>query len=365
MSKPYRVLHITDALSAAGRERVVVNLLNHLPRVQCKVFLCTTRGDGPLEVELAQDIIKLKLRRRYLLDLKAIKHLVDFIREHDIQILHAHGPSLFIAMLASFFSPFPALLWHIHKGHLAFAKHTAWLYRLVARRIRGTITVNQNLAVWAHHKLHLPSNRVWYVPNFAWHNNGIRKATPLPGDAGFRIVCVANLRPPKDHMTQLHAMALVTQQITRAHLILVGSSIDIDYRNEMKKLIDNYGLEKNVSFLGQRNDVFNILDECDIGVLSSTSEGFPMTLIEYSMAKLPVVATQVGQCAELLDHGRAGILIPPGSPHQLAKEILSLLQTPEKKEFLGKQLNLFVQKEFNQERILGKICHAYEVVLND
>src|SRR5690606_29437992 len=84
--------------------------------------------------------------------------------------------------------------------------------------------------------------------------------------------------------------------------------------------------------------------------------GFPMTLLEYGMAGLPTVATQVGQCSEVLDGGRAGILISPESPTQLANAILELLQAPDRRKLLGKQLNLHVQEKFNQDRIVEKFA---------
>ena len=89
-----------------------------------------------------------------------------------------------------------------------------------------------------------------------------------------------------------------------------------------------------------------------------------MTLLEYGMAGLPTVATQVGQCSEVLDGGRAGILISPESPTQLANAILELLQAPDRRKLLGKQLNLHVQEKFNQDRIVEKICLCYESILH-
>ena len=108
----------------------------------------------------------------------------------------------------------------------------------------------------------------------------------------------------------------------------------------------------------------NILESCDIGVLNSTSEGFPMTLLEYGVAGLPTVATHVGQCPEVLDFGRAGILVPPGSPAQLAEAMVELLQSPDRREYFGKQLHHHVHEKFSQQHILEKFCLCYESILD-
>ncbi len=359
-------MHITDTLEAGGQERVVVNLVNHLPRERCQAFLCITRKkNGSLAEKVAQDVTSLLLNRRHRFDVKPFRHLVAFIRKHNIQILHAHGSSLFVALVASLFAPFPAVILHLHTGRLTSEKGKTRLYRLVASRINGIIAVNQDLAEWACQKLHLASKNVWYVPNFIWRENEKNKnlKTTLPGLDGCRIVCLANLRPLKDHITLLHSMAMVVQQIPKAHLILVGSVNDKHYFNGLQKLVFNSRLENSVSFLGHRDDVLNILGSCDIGVLSSTSEGFPMTLLEYGMAGLPTVATQVGQCPEVLDYGRAGILVEPGSSTQLAEALVKLLQSSDCRESLGKQLNHHVQERFNQYHILKRICQFYEMIL--
>lgn len=363
MQNPCGVLHLTDTLVAGGKERVVVNLVNHLPRKFYQPFLCTTRYDGPLSKELASDVTTLHLGRRHLLDIKALKLLVVFIRQHNIRILHAHGPSVFVATLAGFFPPFPAVVWHIHDGGMASSGPPSLAYRLMAKRAKGIITVNRALAEWVCQSLHMTSDRVNYIPNFIGTYKDIESKTTLPGEEGCRIVCLANLLPVKDHVTLLRAMSHVIQENTKAHLVLVGSTDDIDCLRALEKEISICGLTQHISILGYRKDVMRILRTCDIGVLSSKAEGFPMALLEYGMAGLPTVATLVGQCSEVLDYGRAGMLVPPGAPAPLAQALMELLQSPERRQCLGKQLNLHVQETYNQQRILEKFCQFYGLIL--
>lgn len=365
MYEPLAVLHITDTMQAGGLERVALNLVNLLPQDRYRALLCTTRQDGPLLDGLAPHVMRLSLRRRHRFDVQAIKKLVNFIREQNIQILHAHGPSLFIAVVAALFAPFPAVIWHVHSGRLATGGRSTWPYMLVARRIKGVFAVNQDLADWACQKLHLASSKVWYVPNFLSedHEGRLKKCINLPGRDGGRIVCLANLRPLKDHPTLLHAMGLVIRQASHAHLLLVGSTSNTVYLESLQKLISTYQLDKHVSLLGHREDVMSILKACDIAVLNSNSEGFPMTLLEYGMAGLPTIATRVGQCPEVLDEGRAGILVQPGSPMQLAEVLVELLESPDRREYFGKQLKLHVHEKFNQHRVLEKFCFCYESIL--
>lgn len=362
-SDPYPgVMHLTDTLDGGGAERMAVNLVNHLPRSQYRVFLCTTRRDGVLGDAVRQDVERLRLERRGRFDLKAIRTLARFNEEHDIRLLHAHNTSLFIALAASFFPPFPAVIWHHHTGRFALEDRAARVYRLVAWRIKGFITVNQALANWTQRRLGVPADRVRYIPNFV--SEAKTDETPqLPGSPGARIVCVANLHPDKDHPTLLRAMAQVVKRFPQAHLLLVGEARESAFLQMLKADIEKLGLDNNVTLLGQRNDVAGILGGCDIGVLSSVSEGLPMALIEYGFAGLPVVATEVGQCPDVLDHGKAGMMVSPGNPEKLAEALVSLLESSELRRELGEKFSCRVREAYSPDAVITQVCQFYRDTL--
>lgn len=367
MSKPTPVLHIIDTLESGGLERMAVNLVNHLPKDRFQSFLCITLRDGPLLEHLAPHVIRLQLSGHTVrFGMMRLKALVKFIREYNIKILHAHGPLLFEAILGSLFPPFPIVLWHVHSGRFLSDDHAPWPHRLLRSRIKGVIAVNQALADWSSSKLGVCPAKVSYIPNFVVTEDQVNtiKKTTLPGSNGMRIACLANLRPEKDHITLLHAFALVIQQIGNSHLFLIGSTTDDSYLEIIQKTISKYQLEKYVSLLGHRSDVMRLLGSCDVGVLSSISEGFPMALLEYGMVGLSTVATQVGQCPEVLNYGEAGILVPPRSPSKLAEALLELLRSPNRRGCLGKRLTLHVKEKFTSKVIIEKFCLFYERMLN-
>jgi glycosyltransferase involved in cell wall biosynthesis len=159
-------------------------------------------------------------------------------------------------------------------------------------------------------------------------------------------------------------MALTIQQMPNAHLLLVGEFGDAAYFKTLKEKLTQQKLERNVSLLGSRRDVSSILEGCDIGVLSSASEGLPLALIEYGEAGLAAVATLVGQCAEVLDDGNAGLLVPPAAPDKLAEALLTLLRSPELREELGKQFRRRVQERYSADNSIRQICQVYETVLS-
>jgi len=357
------VLHLIDSLQAGGAERVAVNLVNNLPRNQFKPYLCVTRQCGPLESLLAEDVELLKLNRRSRWDVGAVLRLIAYIQKNDIQILHAHSSSLFIAKVASTFTKC-RLIWHDHLGGGTQGRNE-FIYRIFIQNINAIFSVTHQLAEWAHAKLGTQENRIFVLSNFIVPPTSAPKPILLPGSIGYRVVCVANLRPPKDQLNLLYAFQLVVNQQESAHLLLVGEPIDQNYSRLIMAEIKNLNLQDHVSWLGGRDDVPQLLASCDIAVLNSISEGFPLTLLEYGWAGLPVVATQVGECAAILDEGSAGLLVPPGDPQAMASKIVLLLSDLQMRQEYGTALKMRVQAEYSVETIIQKISNVYQSILQD
>ncbi|MFN0109772.1 MAG: glycosyltransferase [Blastocatellia bacterium] len=357
------VMHITDTLDAGGAERMAINLVNHLPNNRYRVYLCTTRRDGALTNSVADGIQRLSLERRGRFDWKTILRLRAFIADNDIRLLHAHNTSLFVALAATLTPPRPALIWHNHTGRFALEDRFALIYRLVASRISRFITVNQDLAEWTKRRLRVPAERVRYIPNFVSESE-VSQAIELPGQAGKRIICVANIHPDKDHPTLFRAMKLVIKEIPDAHLLLAGAARNAEYLQTVNSQISELGLSGNVSLLGQQNDIPSLLSACDIGALSSVSEGLPMALLEYGMAGLPAVATQVGQCAEVLDFGDAGFVVPPAAPDRLAEALIALLNSTELRQKFGETLHQRIRQRYSADAVITEICRMYDEVLH-
>ncbi len=356
------VMHVIDSLQRGGAERVAVNLANQLHRYGYYGYLCYTRSGGPLAELIEPEVVRVSLARRNRFDPAAVLRLARVIKNNNVGIVHAHSSSLLIARIALALVPGPQLIWHDHYGG-GDSSRPVLPYKLALKGIAGVIAVNPSLAEWAVKTLSFPRERVWYVPNFAVASSPASVFQPhLPGGPGMRIVCVANYRPQKDHLTLLQALNRVVKELPGAHLLLAGSPVDPDCVDNIHGFIRANNLGDNVTILGPVADVPSLLRVCDIGVLSSRSEGLPLALLEYGSAGLACVSTAVGQCPEVLVEGTAGILVEPGSPGELADGLLLLLRSPKLRRRLGEKLRLHVEARFGAERILRKIFRIYDQV---
>jgi len=136
---------------------------------------------------------------------------------------------------------------------------------------------------------------------------------------------VANLRPVKGIDVFLQAATLVKRKLPNTRFFIVG---DGPVKSELVSIANSLGLSSNVFFLGQRMDVADILAALDVGVLSSHSESFSNSIIEYHAAGLPVVCTDVGGAKEAVVNGATGFLVPAGDAPSLADRIIRILHTP-------------------------------------
>jgi glycosyltransferase involved in cell wall biosynthesis len=353
-------MQLTDTLDAGGAERVAVNLANRLPRDRFESFLCTTRRDGPLERLLRSDVGRARLHRRSRFDVSALASLARFNRQHGIEVLHAHATAIFVASAVARLAPYPSVVWHDHYGNADVEGRSAWLYRAGTRGAQFVIAVNESLARWAHQALGFPEHRVRYIPNFADGGPGALPVPKLPGTPGTRVVCVANFRPQKDLLTLIAAFAQVRGAIPSAHLLLVGSRVDAEYATRIEAAAAALG--PSVTILGERDDVSAVLKGCDVGVLSSASEGLPLALLEYGQAGLAVAATAVGQVAEVLDRGNAGLLVPVRDAGRMADALMELLSSEARRTTLGAALADRVRRQYSATASVSGICEIYSDV---
>ena len=141
-----------------------------------------------------------------------------------------------------------------------------------------------------------------------------------------RLAMVARLELHKDQPTLIQAMARLRDQGLAAELWLIGEG---SQRHQLEALIAEVQLADRVQLLGSRRDIPELLAQLDLFVFSARpDEGFGIALAEAMAAGLPIVATDVGACREVLDGGRCGLLVAPGSPEALAAGIRAVLADP-------------------------------------
>ena len=185
----------------------------------------------------------------------------------------------------------------------------------------------------------------------------MKPSISLKGKEGFRIVCLANIREQKDHLNLLKAFKIVLEKHSSLSLHLLGQINHDSYYETLLAFIEENKLEK-VFFYDSQNGVLDLLKSCNIGVLSSKSEGLPVALLEYGLANLPVVCTDVGQCKEVIDDH--GLIISPGNPESLALALLKYIENQKKREEDALAYSIHIRNKYSFQAVESKILSLYK-----
>ncbi|MBF0493999.1 MAG: GT4 family glycosyltransferase PelF [Candidatus Omnitrophica bacterium] len=163
-----------------------------------------------------------------------------------------------------------------------------------------------------------------------------QKLSRIPRGKNFRIGFMGRVVPIKDVKTLLMAMRMVKEELKDIEVYIMGpTDEDQEYFRECQLLVETQSLKDVVRFTGKVN-VKEYYPKLDILVLTSISEGQPIVILEAHAMGIPVVATNVGSCSELLYGssrddkllGPSGIVTPVSNPEATAQGIVKILKDP-------------------------------------
>lgn len=333
MNEKPLIVHVLYRLDTGGMERIVVSLI-HATRDRYRHAVIALTGFGDLRAEIddvATVCVSLEKKPgkdwpcygRLWRALRALKP--DLVQTYNIGTLDL-APIVKLAGVRR--------LVHAEHGRDAAdpqgeSRKYLRLRRWMAPLIDRYVAVAPDLQRWLVERAGIPRAKVAYIANgidAAAFDLSRAQSAPrrLLGDfappGSVLIGHVARLDKVKDQAGLLSAFRLLREACgpTEVRLILAGEG---PQRDELERRIAELGLSGTVRLLGSREDVAELLAECDVFALSSIAEGMPVTLLEAMAASLPVVATDVGGVALVVEAGVTGTLVPAGDPHAMAEAL--------------------------------------------
>lgn len=357
-----RVLQLIDTLQAGGAERVAVNLANALVGEIDKSFICATRKQGGLKKSIDTSVGYFFLNKKTAFDIKAILRLRKFIKTNNINVIHAHSSSFFMATCVKLLNKDMRLVWHDHYGNRPkeASAFSVFVLKLSSYYFNHIFCVSDNLVLWS--KNTLKHKNVTYLPNYAVLDD-VKPQTILKGNTGKRIICLANLRIQKDHHNLLRAFKYLNKSHPDWTLHLVGKDFKDAYSTSIFKYIQKENLQHNVFVYDTCLDTYAILKQCDIAVLSSSSEGLPIALLEYGLASLPVVVTDVGECKHVVLNGDIAVLVAPKNSKILHKGIVKYIDDSNYKNNNAKAFNKHISTHYSAGHTVAVIKKTYLEIL--
>ncbi len=199
------------------------------------------------------------------------------------------------------------------------------------------------------------------------HYDRFRDIGPKPANGYVDMGAILRIAPIKDVKTMIYAFAAAKERVPNARLFIAGPEDDREYAGECYELVKRLGI-KDISFLGTANVVEKMVD-FDFTVLSSISEGMPLSVLESFAAGRPAITTDVGNCKELINKvadddnfGSAGICVPPMDIPALANAMVNMCSQPEKRYAMSVSGKNRVAKYFLHEDMIKKYLDVYDEV---
>jgi glycosyltransferase involved in cell wall biosynthesis len=344
-----RILLLITLAETGGAQTYVAGLLPAL--VGRFDVLVGAHGEGPLrDAALAAGARFIPLRhvRRDLHvthDVLGVLELAVLMRRERPDIVHANSSKAgLLGRLAAALARVPIRVFTVHGW--AFKAYSGaasalyrWADRLMAPLTTVTICVSERERSAGVAARTCRAERTVVIPTAV----DAAAAQPSRRDgAAPRIVAVGRLAPPKDPVTLVRALAAVRGSPFSAQIVGDGPE-----RAAVESEIRAAGLEAAVEVTGERRDVPRLLAEADVFVLSSRSEGAPISILEAMAAGLPVVASTVGGVPEIVEDGKTGLLVPPGEAAALAAALELLLADATLRDRLGAAGRTRVRERFD------------------
>lgn len=392
-----RVLFLDHSSALGGGEIALLNLLRHLNReiVDPVVIL---GAEGPLMEKISRfaetHILTLSSRvsnaRKDSLGLSSlfriremgsllayVWHLARFIKQHQIDVVHANSlKSDIIGGLAGRLSSRP-VIWHvrdrIEDDYLPGS--VVRIFRALCRVIPRYVIAN---SLATHRTLRLGTVQPNHSALLNEQRNGrsivVHDGTDLVGSLDKRkenqdfprIGLIGRISPWKGQHIFLQAAARAREHFPRAKFLIIGSALfgEEKYEKEIRQLSASLGLEGVVQFTGFCADVKEAITELDLVVHASTiGEPFGQVIIEGMAAGKPVIATNGGGVPEIVENGNTGFLVPMGDAVSMAEAICLVLADPVLARTMGDRGHKRVMDHFTLDKTARKIESVYQAIV--
>lgn len=375
-SESIRVCHVAMGDLWAGAEVHLATLVGDLiTRTNVEVSVVIF-NDGKLAHELSKRGVpviifpEIKWSARVIL-----RELVALCRRHQFHVLHTHKyKDNILGTLAAWRAGIPVVVRTVHGASEPFRGMQAG--RIAAYEVLDRIALSKGADRIVAVSSNLAGNlrKAYGDKKVVQIHNGIdlQRTTLRPAgetkallgipEDHYVIGTVGRIMPVKGHKYLLRCAQLLLRNRRDIQVVIVG---DGPLQYELAQLASELGVERNVHFLGHRDDIDDLIRVMDIFVLPSLHEGIPMVVLEAMALARPIVASKVGGIPEVVHDGMQGLLVAPADPNALAQACMKLLEDRDLANRFGEAARIRVQQEFSAEAMGARTYQLYRELVDN
>lgn len=370
-----KILHVIPTLKGGGAERFAAQLICSQRKAGLDAVACVLYDDA-CDPVWCKDIpqiynLRYKAARGHLSILSSrmlVTKMEQVFNEVSPSIVHSHlWPACKLASRAIASSQ-AQHIYHIHDlpswlyGKSLKASCHRFLVKGMIKRAKAHLIACSYDAGRQSARAFKDDSRIHVINNgvdvecFRPANNNIEKDKDV--DA-VTIIMVAAFRPGKGHSMLVDSVNEMGALKTKVRVLLAGDN-DSDVGFEIKNRIKQYELVKQFKLLGQIEDMTCILQDADILVLPSESEGLPLSILEGMACGLPVVATNVGGIPEVVSEGETGYMVAPNDIKGFAKRLSQLVESFEMRKRMGDKAREVILQKYSFDNTAESITELYK-----
>jgi glycosyltransferase involved in cell wall biosynthesis len=298
-------------------------------------------------------------------DAAAIHDLTSYLRREEIDLVHAHMyRAEVVGTRAAVAAHTPVIMATVHSSRVrppGDVEELAALTPMIDRLIVPSASIETKVR-----REGRGAARFAVIPNGVDLSRFAIPAPPCTLRDDFKIPCdaflagvVARLEPEKGHRYLIDAWPLVVEQAPEAWLAVVGEgSLAEPLREQTAALPER--ARRQIVFTGRRDDIAAVTADLSVAVLPSLREAQGISILEAMARRRPVVASAVGGIPEVITSGVDGLLVPPADPAALARAIVELAQSPERREALGEAGYATVAERFSIDAQVRNVEAVYD-----
>ena len=252
----------------------------------------------------------LGLINRLVTNLKAIKFLSKYIKDHSIDLVYTNTSTILCGGIAAKKNGIPSLF-HIHEIPTGNKLYEFFSGKIINWYSSKVLTVSNS--VKKHWLKYIDDKKIERIYNGIIFSKTDSLIKLERNQEDFVITSVARVIPYKGHKYLIEIADELIKKSKKFKFLIVGDSLSsyASYEKSIKQKVKELGLENHIKFLGFRNDVSSILNYSDLFIHPTIApDPLPTVLFESLYNNLPSVATNLGGAIEILDNGKNGLLIP-------------------------------------------------------
>ena len=352
-----KISHVVDSMEMGGAETLVMQMCRlqreqgHDPHIHAVAAL------GSLGEQMQKEGYQVRSHvGAHLVD--SARNFYRIFREERPDVVHLHNPT------PTTYAAFPARMAGVRsiistRHSLLAPPHSPMRELKYALACTSCNWVAGICDATTHNLIELhtvPARKIVRIYNGAASLQRI-PTERCPPKTGFTLLYVGRLAPIKNHDLLLQAFHAALSAEPGLQLWMVG---DGSQRRALENLAAHLGIAAHVTFWGQQIDVAPYFSAADVFIMSSKSEGLPISILQAFSLGLPAIVTDTGGMAEVVRFARAGIVVPLAGPSEMAEAIVRIARDKSERQELSVNAERAFRSHFTLQQMVDRYMSLYQ-----